>query len=195
MRLGDVHFSEPIPFPPNLFLIGTMDTRNFDWWDRDLLANTTVIQTTTTTVPIYKHPQGSNISGEREFLNVRIRNRQAAYYKIHAILGQQQQPLRPLMQIETLLRVQVGSILYWPMDETIGYLANSWSRLGNGLFSPCIPENLAIALDLAFSQILLPRVVDRIRRFDHLREQLHNILAGRFPHTKAFINSLAESVN
>jgi hypothetical protein len=33
MRFGDVHFSEPIPFPPNLFLIGTMDTERFDWWD------------------------------------------------------------------------------------------------------------------------------------------------------------------
>jgi hypothetical protein len=78
------------------------------------------------------------------------------------------------------------------MDETIGYLANSWSRLGNGLFAPSTPDNLAIAIDLAFSQILLPGVVDTIRRIDILREQLHSVLAGQFPRSNAFINSLAE---
>ena len=96
------------------------------------------------------------------------------------------------MQIEALLREEVGSFLYWLMDETIIYLANSWSRLGNGLFAPSTPDNLAIALDLAFSQILLPGVVDTIRRIDVLREQLHSVLAGQFPRSNAFINSLAE---
>jgi hypothetical protein len=96
------------------------------------------------------------------------------------------------MQIEALLREEVGSLLYWLVDETIVYLANSWSRLGNGLFAPSISDNLAIALDLAFSQVLLPGVVDPIRRTDGLRERMQNILAGQFPRSNAFINSLIE---
>jgi len=192
MRFGDVHFSEPIPFPPNLFLIGTMDTGRFDWWDGDLLANTMVIQTANMRLPSCKVQKHRAISVEQEFLRSRIRSRQAVYFKIHSILRWQPQPLRPLMQIEVLLREEVGSFLYWLIDETIVYLANSWSRLGNGLFAPSTPVNLAISLDLAFSQILLPGLVDTIRRMEFLREQLQSVLAGQFPRSNAFINSLAE---
>ena len=96
------------------------------------------------------------------------------------------------MQIEALLREEVGSFLYRLMGETIVYLANSWSRLGNGLFAASTPDNLAIALDLAVSQILLPGVVDTIRRVEVLREQLHSVLAGQFPRSNAFIYSLAK---
>jgi hypothetical protein len=192
MRFGDVHFSEPLAFPRNLFLIGTMDTVHFDWWDRDLLANTIVIQTTKMTLPPCKFQKHSPISAEQEFLHSRIRSRLAVYSKIHAILGLQRQPLKLLIDVETLLREEVGSFMYWLLDETLVYLANSWSRLGNGLFAPSTSDNLAISLDLAFSQILLPGVVDTIRRVEVLREQLHSILAGQFPRSNAFIYSLAE---
>jgi hypothetical protein len=192
MRFGDVHFIEPIPFPPNLFLIGTMDTERFDWWDSDLLANTIVIQTAKMTLPPCKFPKNSAVSTEQEFLHSCIRGRKAVYFKIHSILRWQRQPLRPLMQIEALLREEVGSFLYRLMGETIVYLANSWSRLGNGLFAASTPDNLAIALDLAVSQILLPGVVDTIRRVEVLREQLHSVLAGQFPRSNAFIYSLAK---
>ena len=192
MRFGDVHFSEPVTFPPNLFLIGTMDTERFDWWDRDLLANTIVIQTAKMSLPPCRFQKITSISEEQDFLCSRVRSRQAAYSKIHAILRWQRQPLKPLIHVEALLSEEVGSFLYWLLDETIVYLANSWSRLGNGLFAPSTPENLAIALDLAFSQILLPGVVDTIRRIDVLREQLHSVLAGQFPRSNAFTNSLAE---
>lgn len=191
-RLGDTHFSEPVPYPPNLFLIGTMDTGQFNWWDSDLLSNTIVIQTTKSTLPPCMVQTNSIPSEEQEFLRSCIRSRQVEYSKIHAILRQQRQPLRPLMQNDALLRDEVGSFLYWLLDETFVYLANSWSRLGNGLFAQSIPENLAIALDLEISQILLPSVMDIVRGRDILREQLHSLLAGQFPCSNAFINSLAE---
>ena len=192
MRLGDVHFSVPIPFPPNLFLIGTMDTERFDWWDSDLLANTTVIQTAKMSLPPCKFQKTTSIYEEQEFLCSRVRSRQAAYSKIHAILRWHREPLKPLTHVEALLREEVGPFLNGLVDETIEYLANSWSRLGNGLFASSTPENLAIALDLAISQILLPGAVDTIWRIEVLREQLHSVLAGQFPRSNAFINSLAE---
>lgn len=192
MRLGDVHFSEPIPFPPNLFLIGTMDTGRFDWWDSDLLANTIVIQIAKMTRPPCKFQNHSAISEEQVFLHSSIRSRQAAYFKIHSVLRRQREPLKPLMQIEALLREEIGSFLYRLIDETIIYLANSWSRLGNGLYAPSTTDNLAIALDMAFSQILLPGIVDTIRHIDDLRKQLNSVLAGQFPRSNAFISLLAE---
>jgi hypothetical protein len=43
MRLPSLHLSEPLPYPPNLRLLGTMDTACFKWPDEDLLSMTTVI--------------------------------------------------------------------------------------------------------------------------------------------------------
>jgi hypothetical protein len=44
MRLPAMHLTEPVPYPSNLFLIGTMDRARFDWYEDDLLTRTTVIQ-------------------------------------------------------------------------------------------------------------------------------------------------------
>lgn len=192
MRLGDAHFTEPIPFPPNLFLIGTMDTDHFDWWDNDLLLNTIVMRTTESTLSPCLLPRNPVFSEEREFLGSCVRNRQAVYPKIHKILRWEKQPLRPLMQIGALLREKVGLVLDWLEYETIVYLANSWTRQGNGLFAASTPENLAIALDLAISQIFLPGAADAIRRIDILREQVHGVLFSQFPRSAAFIDELAE---
>jgi hypothetical protein len=43
MRLPYAHLTEPLPYPPNLFLIGTMDTDSFDWSNADLLSVATII--------------------------------------------------------------------------------------------------------------------------------------------------------
>ena len=98
----------------------------------------------------------------------------------------------PLIQVEALLREHAIPNLHWLMDEVMLYLANSWSRLDNGLFDPSDPRNLTIALDLAISQILLPGTADMLRRLGILREQLHNLLAGQFPRSAAFVYSFAE---
>src|SRR3990170_3247405 len=72
MRLGDVHFFEPVPFPHNLFLIGTMDTQNFDWWDRDLLSKTTVVQWPTAGILPCPYQNGIVPTWEGEFLRSRV---------------------------------------------------------------------------------------------------------------------------
>ena len=189
-RLGDTHLSEPIPFPSNLRIIGTMDTLSFDWWDSDLLLSTTVIQ----------WPQASVLSDtmfnrgvlleEREFLQSCIRGRDAAYRKVFPVLKWQRQPLYPLLQVEAILKRYISS-LDLATDEVMIYLANSWSRLGNGLFHPSPDHNLEIALDLAIAQILLPRAVDAIRNLETLRNRLKIILSGQFLRSAAFVTALA----
>ncbi len=191
IRLGDVHFSEPIPFPPNLFLIGTMDTLHFDWWDDDLLSKTTIIQWPISGAVASISQNGSAPLWEGEFLQSCVHHKQAVYHKIHAILRRQKQALMPLLQIEALLREHAIPDPHWLIDEAMLYLANSWSRLGNGLFNPSPMDNLMIALDLAMTQILLPHTVDRMRENEALRERLLVTLSGQFPRSAAFVSAMA----
>ncbi len=190
MGFGDARFSEPIPFPPNLFLIGTMDTSNFNWWDHNLLSKTTVVQ----------WPMARSLASvshneiappwESEFLRSCVRHKQVAYHKVYSVLRQLKQPLMPLFQIEALLREHAIPDLHEVIDEAVLYLANCWSRLGNGLFDPSLKDNLMIALDLAIAQILLPRVGDRIREDATLRKQLLTALTVEYPRSAAFVSTL-----
>jgi len=191
MQFGDVHFSEPLPFPPNLFLIGTMDTPHFDLWNKDLLSNATVVHWPKAGLLTRTYLKRDFSSQESEFLRSCTRNRQAVYHKIHAILGWQRQPLRPLVEIEAVLQdhnIQFSDSL---IDEAMVYLANSWSSQGNGLFDPSTSRNLEIALDLAIAQTILPHTADAMQRNPVLREELLAVLSGQFPRSAAFISALA----
>ncbi len=191
MQIGDSHFTQPKPFPANVFMIGTMDTGQFEWWDVDLLSNATVIQWTYTRGPQkFKSELGVSIK-EDEFLHACIRSRDDAYRKIYPLLKQYRHPLFPLMQIQALLGERISGMLDLVSDEIMIYLANSWSRLGNGLFHPSAARNLAIALDLAISQILFPRVVDTLHGVGRLHEQLLEILKYQFPRSTEFVSELA----
>ena len=190
MRLGQAHFSEPIPFPSNLFLIGTMDTASFDWWDNDLLSNTTIIQVTQVSTQSCPLPDRRVLLDEREFLLSCIRNRNVAYRKITTVLKWQRRPFSSLLQIETILRKYAVSLPSSIMDEVMIYLANSWSRSGVGLFHPFPTRNLAIALDLAIAQILLPHAADAIRHLERIHGQLRAILSAQFPCSTAFLTAL-----
>jgi hypothetical protein len=97
----------------------------------------------------------------------------------------------PLLQIETLLRAHAIPGLHWLIDEAMLYLANSWSRPGNGLFDPSNSRNLEIALDLAMAQILLPHAGGRMREDAALRAQLLATLTGQFPRSAGFVSTLA----
>lgn len=189
--LGDVHFSKPVPFPPNLFLIGTMDTPHFDWWDRDLLSKTTVVQWPIAGTLASATQNGSAPHWEDGFLRSCVRDKQEAYHKVHSIVRRQRQPLLPLLQMEALLRAYAIPDFHGLIDEAMLYLANSWSRLGNGLFDPSNARNLEIALDLAMAQTLLSRAGGRVRDDSTLREKLLAVVSVYFPHSTAYIAAMA----
>lgn len=191
MRIGDTHLTEPIPLPPNVFMIGTMDTAQFDWWNEDLLSNTTVIQWTYTSVPHKSVADQDYMVKEEEFLQSCNRNRDFAYHKIYPVLKQYRHPLFPLMHIQALLSEHTSEMLERVTDEVMIYLSNSWSRLGNGLFHHSPERNLSIALDMAISQIILPRAVEAIQKVEVLREQLINTLKNQFPRSTAFVTEHA----
>jgi hypothetical protein len=185
MRLGDTHLTEPISFPPNLRIIGTMDTNSFDWWADDLLLNTTVIQWSQASEFPEPIVNPDVMLDEYEFLQSCIRGKDAAYRKIYPVLRQQRQPLYSLLQVDATLRKYISS-LDLAKDEVMIYLANSWSRLGNGLFHPSPDRNLVIALDIAITQLLLPRAIDAIRSKEMLRDRLISVFADKYPRSAGF---------
>lgn len=190
MRLPRVHLTEPIPYPPNLLLIGTMDTLHFDWSDEDLLSKTTLIQWTEgEKKPTAEPDWGSIPVGETGFLSSLIRNEATACLKLYRILGSEQQFLRPLLSAERLLNEHEIRLPGSVRGEILIYLANAWSKDGIGLFDRVTPNNLAIALDLAMAQILLPRVDAMIRDDPRLQRALRAVM-NQFPHSTAFLESL-----
>jgi len=193
MRLPSIHLTKPVPFPPNLSLIGTMDAVRFDGRDADLLSMATIIQWPDAQAEpdTDYHPPSQIAGAESEFLHSRIRTEYTARRKLHRIMGWRLQVLQPLYQIAGLLREHAIRLPRSVIGEAIVYLANAWSRQGIGLFDPTTPCNAAIALDLAIAQTILPRITDVLRQSAAVRGQLKEILKEHSPHSLAFMGSLA----
>ena len=193
MRFGDVHLSEPVPFPPNLFLIGTMDTDCFDWWDSDLLSSTTVIQWPEKSMDhlLCPVPGDRFPAAEKSFLRSYVRNEQAVFKKLHTLLALHRQPVLPLFLIESLFEKEAIPLTRTLVNEAFTYLANSWSGQGSGLFHPSPADNLATAIDLAIAQTYLPRAGKWIRRSKVLQENLGELLNGNYPRAALTLAALA----
>ena len=192
MRLPGVHLSSPIPYPRNLFMIGTMDTVQFDWFDEDLLSQTTIIHWPD--VELAFSP-GSSLTptipgGETGFLSSCIRNERAARLKLQRLSGWQAQAMRPLREVESLMMKHGVQLPGSVMAEVNIYLANAWSREGHDLFASSPAHNEDIALDLAISQAVLPRGWETIRRSATLRKGLREVLSNRCPYSQAFLDRL-----
>jgi hypothetical protein len=194
MRIGGTHFVNPIPYPKNFILIGTIELPRFVWWDEDLLAQTTIIQWPAGKRHASPLIQKTALPQEREFLRSCLHNKDGAYRNISPILAKLRQPLDPLLQVASCLRADAVSISYPIIDDVMIYLANSWSKQGHGLFDPLHSRNLAISLDLAIAQILLPHAADKINRLPSLRKHLERILSDRFPYSSAFLLAQATQV-
>lgn len=190
-HLPGIHLAEPIPYPPNLFLVGTMNTFRFDWYEEDLLSQTTIMQWPEGTMhPTFEANPESVILDERGFLSSLIRSETAARRKLGHILGNEQQALHPLLLVEQLLN---GHQVYLPGSvaaQALIYLANAWSKQGYGLFARSTPDNLVIALDLAIGHILLPRIGRLLQERATLCSQLREVMQ-RFPRSAAFLESLS----
>lgn len=192
MRLPTAHLSEPIPYPPNLFLVGTMDTNRFDSLDEDLLSMTTIIQWAGSEVEAARPASYVEAfpNGESEFLRSLVRDERAAQLKLQHLLGKRLLGVWPLIRIETLLRRYVVDLPPSVPGEAMIYLANAWSRRGTGLFDLSPTTNLEIALDLSIAQSVLPHAQAAIQRSPALGEELRAMLDGKFPRLAAVLQSL-----
>lgn len=192
MRLPTAHLSEPIPYPPNLFLVGTMDTNRFDSWDEDLLSMTTIIQWAGSEVEAARPSSHMEAipNGESEFLRSLVRDERAARLKLQRVLGKRLPAVWPLIRIESVLTRHVVDLLPSAPGEAMIYLANAWSRRGAGLFASSPTANLEIALDLSIAQAVLPHAQASIQQSPALREELRAMLNGKFPRSAALLEGL-----
>ena len=190
VQLPGLALTEPIPYPPNLLLIGTMDTVQFDWHDVDLLAKTTVIQWPAVESKLVDaHSTVTARDNDSEFLSSRVGDEWSARQKLLRILGGEAYGLRPVLQIGDLLKAHHALLPDSAIGEAVVYLANAWSKQGVGLFDAVNSRNITIAVDLAIAQTLLPRAAEAIRSLATLRDQLIHRLHP-FPHSLAFIENV-----
>ncbi len=190
-HLPCVRLCEPIPYPPNLILVGTMDTERFDWSDSDLLSKATIVQWPASDVkPIPEHiPARVASADEGALISACVRDEASARQKLYHILGERKQALLPQLLLERVLEDHAAELPKSAVGEAIVYLANAWSSDGIGLFAEATPDNLVIAADFAIAQTLLPPLAHVIRDSTTLYHQLREALSS-FPHSIAFLEAL-----
>jgi hypothetical protein len=192
--LPSIHLTEPIPFPPNMFLIGTMDAVRWKWSHTDLLSKATIVRWPDVGVEPTARATGATgvpvPGGELEFLRSCIRSERKARQRLEHLPGWHPHTLDPLHQVAGLLEEYGVDLPCSVIGEAVIYLANAWTKGNNGLFTSANDRNLAIALDFAIAQTLLPRGLKELRRSTAMQRQLHEVLDGRFPRSTAFLQSL-----
>lgn len=186
-RVGNIHLTEPVPFPPNLLLIGTMDTLDFDWWDEDLLSGATVIEWRDSVTCLPPMVGSKSLNNGCEFMRSSLRSSHKAYEKLLSVVAGTKQPLQTIMLVRNILQTHGLEFSPGLLDEVILYLANAWSQQGNGLFDPSSSNNLAIASDFALKQLVLPHYLDAIRSSEILQAELYSVLDTHLPRSGAFL--------
>ncbi|OJX40273.1 MAG: hypothetical protein BGO78_14995 [Chloroflexi bacterium 44-23] len=192
MRLPGSHFFEPIPFPTNLSIIGTLDSSDFSWVDSDLLPQTTILPCLFISNSSSRNLKATmnQTSFQKVLLQSSIRSPQQAFKKILKVTNTLSQALLPFLQITQILRKELSRYAGNFLTEGMIYLANSWSQTGNGLFSKDPRENLQFALDLAIIQSLFLPCTDKISQSKNLQDNLHKILGNKFPNAAAYLHQL-----
>ena len=190
MQLPGVHLTEPIPYPPNLLLIGTMDVDHFEVPDPDLQKTATVIHWHAASKASRRPRWLSCAAGESVFLHARVRTERDACLKMSHILEQDPASLQPLFKIEHTLKQHSVVLPPWVRGQVLIYLANAWDNDGNGLFDRHAVRQRAVAFDLALAQIVLPHVTSAVVS-PELADQLKSVLAKDFPYAASVLDGMS----
>lgn len=190
MRIGDVHFSSSLPYPDNMWLIGTIDESYAIPLDENLMSEAMIVQQLSVEMSTSSTCSGGDRVGLQEkFLNSRIRRPQAAYHKLQSILSKHGTTIAPILEVLQYLDNHGLHLPSSTLDDCVIYLANAWSFHGQGLFTQISSRNLETATDLAIAQILLPRIDGQIESLPGLRQELCNLLPI-YPHSLASLGRL-----
>ena len=193
MRLPSVHLTEPIAYPSNLLLIGTMDTSRFDWDDTDLLAQATIVPWAA--IDTRSFPNCSVMvtapNPGSTFLSSRICTEELARWKLTTILGCHTHCIQPVFQIMDHLSEKHDVLPDSVLGEATLYLANAWSKRGEGLFHPAMLHNAEMAMDRVIAQTILPYARCSAQALLTLKDQLRT-MSELFPHSLGVLNTLTE---
>ncbi|GAB4577375.1 MAG: hypothetical protein Fur0022_01060 [Anaerolineales bacterium] len=190
-RLLDPGLADPIPYPPNLFVIGTMNAARFPGYDGDLLQHTTVIHAPELELMPSNgasHPVRW-LEDPKTLLHGRVRDEDTACTRLRYLPGWQTRAMRPALEIAGVMLKQGCSLPTRQMAaDVLIYLSNAWSAQSKGLFACTFPFNLEMALDYAILQYIFPHAWEEISRSPRLRQQLLQALDGHFPRCQAWLH-------
>jgi hypothetical protein len=183
-----------LPFPLNFRLISTMDTEHFQWWDRDLLAHTAVVQWTGRLVESTTSPaKTAGLPPSTAFIDTCVRETSAAYRKLKRLLRGIKEPFGPLVQVTDMLSAHGVQMPPLAVNQAIRYLANAWSKEGKGLFFASDATNLRVGLDMALMQYVLPWASANGQTSSKLQQTLTQLLNDQFPRAADFTRSWPDS--
>lgn len=178
-------------YPPNLRVIGTLGARRFFGYDPALLAQTAVITDIFSQLPNPSSPPTVTGNGRGAGLGKPVRDENSAYRRLQQIPGWKTEWLKPALETAGAL-IKSGADLPSRQitSEILIYLANAWSRTGNGLFAQEDARNFKIALDQAMSQSILPRVWDRLRELPSMSRKVSELLTDQYPRSFQLFNQV-----
>jgi len=190
MRIGDVHFSKPMRYPSNMWLLGTMDESQMSPINEKQISEAMVVHGQPVKTKSHSLQFGNDWKGfQTIFLRSCIRNRQTAYHKLQSILSEHGTTFAPLLNVLQSLKNNGVSLPSSILDQCVIYLANAFSIRGQGLFDPITCRNLEIASDLAIQQVLLTRSRDKIRSSRSFRLEMYDLLRT-FPRSQAYLGAV-----
>jgi hypothetical protein len=189
IRLGDNHLDNPVTFPNNFFIIGTIDTDDFRWWNVELLSKASIIQMGKYNLPYSITPGKAASINVRELISP-IRDQNLTYKRLQSLLAGEKRPFEHFLQIQEILQNNNVVVPNKLMDDVVIYLANAWSSSGKGLFTANLRANFEIASDIIITQLLLPSIRDALQKSLEFRQALNSMLQLYYPFSYSYLNQI-----
>jgi hypothetical protein len=95
---------------------------------------------------------------ERSLLEGAIRTPRSALRKLRRLAGWSDDALKPILAITRVMNLQGVPEANHAASEAIVYLANAWTRDGDGLFARSFNDNLRLAIRFAVKMAIVPRL-------------------------------------
>ncbi len=189
MRLPSAHFAEPVPFPPNLFVVGTLDGSLDVPRDDALLSQAAIVEWSgglaTPEAPVVSVSPPAE--AERAFLRAVVRGQSAVERRLTHLPGWHEPVSTAADPLLALLASEGSHSLAALQAEVRVYLANAWSEDRRGLFALEAAANARLALDLTLEQLVRTHFGIEIRRLAALRRRLRQVAQIQLPRTYAWL--------
>ncbi len=182
MRLPSYHFTEPVPYPRNLSVIGTMDGQWRNGIDDDFRQVGSVIMWQADPVQKSANPPAPvDVTGAQAvFLESRVDDPQVAEKKLASLAVDASSAIQSVSRITDLLFEDGNRFRPALLDRAVIYLANAWSNDGCGLFAEQRQDNLEMALDSLIARDLLQPALEQMSEPGSRISQLKAALDGGF---------------
>ncbi len=192
MRLPTAHFVEPIPYPPNLLLMGTIDVDSLPASDESLMGATNVIgwHARQTQPASDLATRTAALSLEPCFIRSCIRSQSEARRKLRGLLRHTEPMATLVCRVIAALRHNAVPAFRAIRKDMLIYLANAWDCRGQGLFDQRGEWNLAIALDWCLAENVFRHALLTSPRPRELKVGLQGLLGRDFPRAQACLARL-----